>query len=810
MFADLRYAIRALARRPSFSVTAIAMLAIGITANTIVFTLIDSLLLRPMPVPDAARVARVYPVDSAGRRHNLFSYPDYLDYRDHSHGFDTLAAYIPADATSGRWSGESGTATPRAILAYVASPEYFAVTGTNAAIGRVLQPADEQAGAAPVVVVSYTFWQSRFNADPAVLGSSLVINGRPFVVVGVGPSKFAGTEPLVADVWLPIAAHGIALPDPGFGKRETPSLLVIGRLAAGASRASAGAALGVVARRLAAEFPAPSRAGDVAVEPGTFFTVDPGARPVIAIVMGTVGLVLLIACANVANLMLARAASRQREMAIRVAIGAARWRIVRQLLTEAVLVAVLAGGVALLLSGWILRILYAVGLSLAPFPWTVALSLSPDVRIFAYTFGLAMGAGVLFGLFPALQISSPHISSALHDNGTLFGVRVSRSRARNALVVVQLAGCVVLLVDAGLLARGLSNARALDLGFRADRVVYTEYDLRQLAYSSPRSIQFSRLLLERASRVPGVAAAALTSHVPMHGGVRRSRVTVDNGSEREPLWSLYSTVTPTYFDTLGIPIVEGRAFTAEDTGVPVAIVSEGLARRFWPGQKAIGQIISLAERPQPLTVVGIARDASNEALWRDKEMAVYLPVQPTSDARDLQLIVRTTVDPSVVAPALGGIVADLDPDLRFTAMPLDRLLRFWLLPSRVAAGGAAALGVVALVLAALGIYAVIAFAMSHRTREVGIRMALGADARDVLGLVLGEGGRLIATGLVIGTAGAWASAPLMGRMLFGVSAFDPFTYAVVMTFLGGVALGACYIPARRAAALPPVVALRAE
>lgn len=342
MIGDLRYAVRALARRPSFSLTAIAMLAIGITANTIVFTLIDSLVMRPKPVRDAARVVRAYPV----------------------------------------------------------------------------------------------------------------------AVVGVGPAEFTGTEPLVADVWLPIAAHHIALP------------------------------------------------------------------------------------------------------------------------AEAVVLAAIAGGAALLLSGWILRMLYALGMSLAPFRWTVALSLSPDVRVFAYTFALAMGAGVLFGLFPALQISSPRIASALHEDGTLLGIRVSRSHARNALVIAQLAGCVVLLVDAGLLARGLRNARALDLGFRADHVVYSEYDLRQLGYSASRAEAFNRSLLAPASRLPTVASIALTSHVPLHGGVRRTRVTFETGSSRESAWSIYSAVPPTYFDTLSIPIVEGRTFAAEDASAPVAIISEGLARRF--------------------------------------------------------------------------------------------------------------------------------------------------------------------------------------------------------------------------------------
>ncbi len=810
MLADLRYALRTLMRQPSFSLAAIAMLAIGIAANTIVFTLIDSLVLRPMPVRDAAHVVRVYPLDPTGRRQNLVSYPDYLDYRTQAHGFDTLAAYVPVEASSGRWSGDAAGATPRAILAYVASPEYFDVLGMQPTIGRILQPADEAAGAPLVAVISHTLWQSRFNADPAVVGSSLVINGRTFAVVGVGSRESAGTEPLVVDVWVPIAAHSIVLPAEDLQDRRVPALLVIGRLAPGTSQASARASVGVVARRLATEYPGPARPNDATVAAGTFFTIDPGARPLIAVVMGTVGLVLLIACANVANLTLARAASRQREIAIRIAIGAARWRIVRQLLTESVLLAGLAGGTALLLSGWMLRVLYAVGVSLAAFPWTVALSLSPDVRVFAYTFGLAAGAGVLFGLFPALQISSPRISSALQEDGTILGMRVGRSRARHALVIAQLAACLVLLAGAALLTRGLRNAQALDLGFRADRVVFSEYDVRQLGYSRARAKTFNASLVDRASRVPGITSIALTSHVPLHGGVRRTRVTFDASVAREPVWSIASTVTSTYFETLSIPIVEGRTFTTEDARDPVVIISEGLARRFWPDERAVGRTVTLADRPQPLTVIGVVRDASVGAIWREKEISLYLPVQASSDARDLHLIARTAGDPSLVVPALREIAGDLDPDLRFTATPLDRLLQLWILPSRVAAGGAAALGLVALILAALGIYAVISFAVIARTRELGIRMALGAGAGDVLTLVLGEGARLIASGLLIGTFAAFATAPLLGRMLFGISAFDPITYVLVTLFLALVALAACYIPARRAAALEPVKALRVD
>lgn len=809
MLGDFRYALRSLTRRPSFAVAAIALLGIGITVNTIVFTVIDALVLRPMPVPDAARVVRLYPVDATGRRQNLFSYPDYRDYRDHAPAaIESMAAYMPADATSGRWSDDAGVAAPRAMLAYVVSPEYSTVTRMQPALGRLLVPADDREGAPAVAVIGHAFWRSRFNANPAVVGSTLVINGRPFTIVGVASPDFAGTEPLVADAWVPVAANRVLLPaENGLQDRERGSMLVIARLTRGGSASAAQAALSVVAQRLLRDYPGRSRPVDVEVARGTFFTIDPGARPVIAIVLGTAALVLLIAAANVANLTLARAASQQREVAIRLAIGAGRWRIVRQLVAEALLLAVGAGAVALLLSGWTLRLLYTVGVSLAPFPWAISLDLSPDPRIFAYTFALAAVTGVMFGLVPALQIASTRVATALHEDGTMLGTRISRSRARRVLAAAQIAGCLVLLVDAGLLVRGLRTAQALDLGFRADRVLYSEYDLRQANYSSSRAATFTQSLIDSTARVPGVVSAALTSHVPLTGGVRRARVTLaDRG--HEPLWTITSTVSSGYFDTLGIAVVTGRAFTAEDASAPVAIVSEGLARRFWPGEPAIGRALTLDTAPQPLTVVGVVRDASNGAIWREKEIAVYRPIQASTDPRDLRLIVRTSGDPAVAAKAIHALAARLDPDLRFSAAPLEQVLRLWLLPSRAAAIAAVALGLLAALVAAIGVYAVIAFAVSHRTRELGIRMALGANALDVVRLVVGEGSRLIIVGLGIGGVLALATAPLLGRMLFGISAFDPVTYAAVTAFLAGVAVLASYVPARRAAALLPVDALR--
>ena len=817
MLGDIRYALRTFAKRPSFAIAAIATLALGIAVNTIAFSLLNSLALRPMPVRDAARVVRLRPVDANGRPGNLFSYPDYLDYRHGQRLFETLAAYLPVDLTAGRSNLDRSTTEPRAVLGYLASASYFDLTGVTPSLGRVLQDQDERPGARSAVL-GHAFWQSRFNSSAAVVGSTLALNGESFTIVGVASPGFAGTEPLVADVWIPLPAHAVAVPEaPPLLNRDAPALLVVGRLAPGSSRARAADALRVIARRLATMYPAAgvdgaigqSRPLDVQVAPGTFFTLDPGLRPVIAGVMAIVGLVLLVAAANVANLILALAVSRQREIAVRLAIGAARLRIIRQLTVEALLLSGAAGLVAILVAEWSLRVLYSVGISLAPFAWTIALNLEPDIRVFGYTLAIATLGGLVLGLVPAVQASSPEIVRALHGETTIAGARVRGSRLRHALVIVEVAASLVLLMAAGLLLRGLQSARALDLGFTAAGVVYADYDLRAFGYTKARAQAFNGALGDRAASMPGVAAVGFTSHVPLHGGVRRTSVRLLDARGSAALTTIVTTVTPGYFDALRIPIVAGRNFGPDDLQSRV-IVSDGLARRFWPGEPAVGKALQATDWPVPRTVVGVVRDASNAAIWRDKEMAIYLPAGGTNDPRDLRLIVRTTASVPSAAASLKASAASLDADLRFEAGPLDGLLRLWLLPSRVAAGSAAVLAGMALVLACLGLYGVLSFSVSQRMREIGVRMALGADARRVVLLVVRDGWRLVARGLAAGAACSLIAAPLLGRLLFDVSAFDPLTLVGVPLLLAVVALAACYVPARRASRLEPLTILRVD
>lgn len=807
---DVRYALRTLARQPSFTIAAVATLALGIAVNTIAFSLIDSLMLRPIPVPDAARVVRAYPVEADGHRDTAFSYADYLDYRQADTPFETLVGYIPAEMTAGRSTLDRDGVEPRAVLGYVVSSNYFELTGVRASLGRVLGAADDRPGS-QAVVLAHSFWRSRFGADPAAIGATLVLNGTPFTVVGVAADRFAGTEPLVADCWIPLPQLPITIGDAHNAlDRNAASLLVAGRLRPGATRAGAAESLTLEARRLAAAYPGRSRPMSVEIAAGTFFTIDPGLKPLIAGVMAVVGLVLFIACANATNLALARAASRRREIAVRLAIGASRLHIVRQLLVESALVGLAAGVAALLLSGWTLRGLYRLGISLAALPWAITLNLEPDVRVYAWTSAIALLSGAALGLLPALQFSSPRIAAALHGGGVFAG-RLRGTTMRHALVVSQVAASLVLLFGAGLLLRALASAEALDLGFKAAGVIYADYDPRSARFTPARAEAFNAALLEAARALPGVTATAMTSHVPLHGGVRREAVRVAGSSAgvTDPQ-AIVSSVSADYFAALQIPVLAGRTFGAQDTSRSSIIISEGLARRFWPDALPIGNAILLPDSPAPRTVIGIVHDATNGAIWRDKELAVYLPVDAVTDPLDLRMLIRTTADPIAVSRLLTERATSLAGNLRFAPVLLDTLLRLWLLPSKVAAASVGVLAAMALALACIGLYGVLTFAVSERSRELGIRMALGADAAAVIRLILGDAWRLVAGGLVIGATLALPATPLLGRLLFGVSPFDPVTLTAAAASLTAVALAAAYRPARRASRLEPLTVLRME
>jgi putative ABC transport system permease protein len=817
LFQDIRYGGRQLRRFPGFALAAIVTLALGVSANTTAFTLLNSLALRPMPVPNPDRVVRLRPIDATGRGQSLVSYLDYIDYREQNHVFDGLVAYTLSTVTLGaRADAPRAFAPPQEVLAYVTSANYFSVFGATPALGRTLLPRDELPGSPPVVVLSYMFWERYFGSGGAVIGETLTLNGRRFQIVGVGPRDFIGTEPIVPDVWVPLSTQGIVEPGADLlHDRRAGLVLMIGRLRPGVSHVAANAEMNALAGRLALAYPAANRTAGFDVMPGTFFSIDPGLRPVIAFALTILALVLLVACANVANLLLARATSRQSEIAVRLALGSTRGRLIRQLLTESLLIALLGSAAGLFASFCTLRVLYPIGVSLLPFRWgTIVLDLEPDVRVFLYTIVLAIGTSIVFGLAPAIQASRPELAAAMHEEGSTVGGMWRRSRLRNALVVVQIAVCLVLLVCAGLLGRALQRAKAVDLGFDAANVVFTEYDLDRLSYSDPAVREFNRRLGDQAANLPGVASIAWASHVPLTGGIRRTTIRIDSVEPpNTPAFScIYTAVSSRYFATLGMPIIKGRSFAADEVAsqAPVAVISAGLARRFWPDQDPLGKRIVAAASQHPLTIIGVVRDSSDGALWREKEMSLYVPLSEASQRSKLHLLVRTAGESEGVITALRGEARALDPNLGFDARPLEEVLRLWILPSRVAAIAAAALGFLALVMASLGTYAVLAFVVGRRTREIGVRVALGAGRRDVLRLVMLEGVQLIALGVATGLVGSIAMARALRSVLFDLHAIDAITFIGVPLLLSAVALLACYFPARRAARVDPMIALRWE
>ena len=808
MLADLRYAARGLRRAPVFTAAAIATLALGIAVNTLVFTIINSLAFRPMPVRDAERIVRIYPVDATGRRQNLFSYLDYLEISTALHAFEGMAGYIPVAVTA------ADREEPREALAYAVSSSYFPLLGIQPSRGRIFTREEEDdSGSGRVALISYSLWTRQFAGREDVLGTEVTLNGQGFTIIGVGPARFMGTEPLAPDFWVPLSAQPIV--EPGADKRRDRRedwLLVLGRLRADVTVDSAERSLSITAAKLSAVQPGPRRPATGVLAPGTFFTAAADVRPLIRLVLGVVALVLVIASANIANLVLTRAASRRRETTVRIALGASRMRLARQLLAESFVISVAGGVAGLLLSSWVLRLLYPIGLSLLPFQWaTVVLDLTPDVRVFGYTFALALAAGALFGAAPLLQTSIPSIAAGLRDQSAIFGRAVRTSRIRNFLVVLQIAGCLMLLAGAALAARTLQRTQTLDLGFSVDGVVSLSVDIERHRYTRAAAAELYRRLIDRASAMPGVRDLALTSHVPLTGAVKRTVAGIEGLDADSSTGCTYTAVSPGYFRTLSIPITAGRDFTPEEAtaNAPVAIISDALARRFWPGSSAIGRRLTTPLSVAPLTIVGVARDANDVVIWREKEIALYVPASADTSA-NLSLLVRTSSDVQVVARALRSEAARYDRSLRFEALPLVDVLRLWILPSRVAAIAATILGAIALAMASIGIYGVIAYTVSQRTKEIGVRVALGADPGDVRRMVLADGARVVSAGIGLGLGGAVVMTRLIASVLPKASAFDVPAFAIAVTVIAAVGMVACYLPARTAAAVDPLVALRTE
>ncbi|HSD33172.1 MAG TPA: ABC transporter permease [Gemmatimonadales bacterium] len=815
LFQDLRYALRSLAKSPGFTAVAVLTLALGIGANSSVFTLVNAALFRPIASPHADRLVWLAGTRESSRERRVslrrqLSYPELRDYQSQLTHIAVLGGHqnVPLALGSG---GE-----PERLNGMIVTSGYFRVLEQRPPLGRFFTTDDDVAGATPVAVLSYHLWQRRFDGAADLLGRDIVVNGRPFTVIGVAPRGFIGSDlGYRVDVWVPLGTAAIVTPDDArfVERRDVGWLRVIGRLTPGATLALADAEARTIAARIVAVHPELERNGVRVIR----FAggLDPGNRqeavPVFALLMAVPALVLLIACANVANLMLARAATRRREIGIRLALGATRRRLFTQLFTEALVLTVVAGGVGMLLSVWINDLLIAV----SHLPEEVSVALTPDIRVLAFTGCVALATGILFGLVPAFRASRPDLVPALKDGGGGPGGQVRRSRLVSGFVVSQMALSLVLLVTAGLFLRTLGKALRVDPGVETTHAVAISFDLRIQGYDASREGAFYTQLLERVRGFPGVTAASLASPMPLGSRLLSSPVAAEGpGDDDVNVQASYAAIWPGYFDAIGAPLVRGRDFTPRDRAgaPPVTIINETMARRLWPGQDPIGKRVRFPSGTEPyLEVVGVARDGKYHELTEEPRPFLYVPERQRADLSDITLLVRTAGDPRPLLPALRETIRSLDPNLPvFQAMTLADALRQRLDKERGASSVLGVFGGLALLLAALGLYGVMAYAVAQRTREVGVRMALGAARGQVLQQFLGEGLRLAAIGVVMGLIIAAALTRVIARFLYGITPTDVLTFALCASLLGAVAVCATVIPARRATRVDPMVALRTE
>ncbi len=811
----VKYSARVIARSPGFALTAVLSLAIGIGANTAIFTIANGLLLAPTPgVREPGRLVDIGRT-TGGRGFDTVSYQTYADVRDGSPIFDGVYAnrMEPMPLSLG---GSDGAEVANGEQV---SASFFDVLGLGPAAGTFFRSAeDDPATPLRKVVLTYGYWQRRFQRDPSVVGRTVSLNGAPFTIVGVGPEGFHGTTIISPDLWVPVNAHTRGFPDAeGLRSRESAAFIMTARLRPDVSIAQANAHVSAVMARLAEQFPEPYRNRGLAVMPSSRVPGEAGefASVFLIALAAIVGLVLLVACTNLAGLLLARATSRSREIAVRLALGASRSSLAGLLVTES-LILFGAGALMGVLVARVLTSLIASAFVAVPFP--VRLDLSIDWRVVAFTAGLALITGVLTGLGPAVQGTRRGLVTDLKTDKS----SPRSQRLRSVFVTGQMAGCLVLVLVAGLFLRALSKAAAVDPGYAVDGVTVASLDLGHGGYPEARFPVVAEDVRARLASLPGVTAAALTARVPLDGsgmGLGELRPAGTAGREAS-INADWDAVSPEYLPALGLALSTGRNFTPADrAGAPrVAIVNEHLARATWPGQSPIGKLLEYGDfRPgreqsiERLSVVGVARDAKYRWLGEAPRPFIYVPLAQVPMGRaDVLLRHERGATPNLQS-AVRRTLHDYDANLPLVRLqPLTDYAEVGLLPQRLAASIAGSLGSVALLLAAIGLYGVMAYAVASRSREIGIRMALGADASGVVRLMLARGLKLVAIGGTLGLAASAGLAQLMRSFLFGVSPLDPIAYAMTIGLLGAVALVATYIPARRASRIDPLGALRTD
>jgi len=822
MYNDLRYAFRQLLKNPGFSALAVLTLALGIGANTAIFSLVDAILLRPLSgVEDPERLVAVYTSDYSSTRYGTSSYPDYVDYRDRNEVFSGLAAYV--DTSINLSAGSEAERTQGAIV----SGNYFLVLGVKTRLGRPLLPEDDKnLGAHPVAVVSYEAWQRRFGADAGLVGKTVLLNNHTFTLVGVIAEGFRGTNlRSVPEVWVPMSM--LTQLDPSrtpqiLDRRGSRWLSVVGRLRPDVKIEQAQAGVDTIAAQLAQAFPEtnrgtlqqPDRPRPMSLIPASVAMIAPRMRDtaqrVSQLSMVAVGFVLLIACANVANLLLARAHRRQKEIAMRFALGAKRSRIIRQMLTESLLLFLVGGGLGLLFALWLSDLLLSTNL----FAAFVGLRLGLDIRVLSFTLLVSVLTGLVFGLVPALQVSRSDLLPALKVVELKGGYLSRKYGVHNLLVVFQVALSLVLLIGAGLFLRSLQKAYATDFGFSADKALLVSVELPQQVYDEARAREFYQQIRERVATLPGVRAVSLADSIPVDPRGSRTSVTIEGYTPRtgEDMELNFNVVDHHFLKTMGISLLRGRNFSEQDRTSPprVVIVNEAMAGRYWPGQDPVGRRVTLGgPQGSSLQIVGVVKTGKYRNLREEPMPYMYFPFG--QNRLRMTLLVRTVGNPEALLPAVRSEVQHLDKNLPlFDIKTLDEHLGRALAQERTNAQLVGLFSLLALILAAVGVYGVMSYAVTQRTHEIGVRMALGAHSHDVMRLVVGYGMRLSILGLVIGLVGALSLTRFISSLLYQVKASDPATFVAVALLLGAVALLACWVPARRAAKVDPVVALRCE
>ncbi|MBI2834610.1 MAG: ABC transporter permease [Acidobacteria bacterium] len=802
---DVRYALRTLVRNPGFAITAALVLALGIAANSVTFSFVNSFFLRSLPVDQPERIVRIYTTYEHGPRYFTVSYPDYQDAADLDEIFSGVLADRPAPLHL------SAGGRHERIWAYIVSANYFSVLGVQPALGRFFRPGEADVpGRQPVVVLSHGFWQRRFGGDRGILGVTIALNGHPFTVIGIAPEGFHGVNVgLRAELWVPAMMEGQL--SPGFRSLEhrgARGYFVIGRLRPEVEIDRARAAVEVLAARLQQAYPSSNRGISFTVLPEAESGLHPmvrrgflGFAVALALVMS---LVLLLACTNVAGLLLARAASRRSEIAVRLALGASRARIVRQLLTESTILWLIAGGIGVSIAAATVRVLGSVEL---PTDRPLFINVGMDVRVLGFSILATVLTGTVFGLAPALSGSKADVMGALRQSGGRPGFR---SPLRRAMVAGQVALCLVLLIGAGLCLRSLFNAQQIDLGFDPGGVAMASIDLATQGYEKEKSRRFLRDLEARISNLPGVESVGLANRIPFELNIIRTSVgPVGENAPRLPSVD-WATVDRGYFQTLRMPLREGRVFSDLDTeqAASVVVINETLVRRFWPNRTAVGRHLRVSGTTRE--VIGVVKDGKYLTLGEEPTGFVYVPFEQEGGA-SMTLVVRGAGHPAAVLARVRQQVSAMDETLPlYNVRTMQEHLAIAMVPVGASAALLGFFGALALLLASVGLYGMLAFAVTQRTHEIGIRRALGAANFDVIGLVTGQAMSPVLFGVLAGMALALLTSPVLRSLLYGIGPTDPIAYgtaATVLLFTAGVA---CWVPASRAIRIEPAAALRQE